>query len=128
MLTLVGLLVATAPFAVVFGLLAWTSRRERDRREVQARQVALTDSVHERLGAVAAPVVHRRRRGWQVRIAVPFERPAVTAALLAIVLEAFPPTGCDERLLEIVLTRQRDAPATNHAEARGVRWESRSWT
>ena len=60
-------------------LLAWTSRRERLRGEVVARQIALTDAVHERLGAVIAPVVRRRRRGgWQVRIAVRFERPAVT--------------------------------------------------
>jgi hypothetical protein len=52
MLTLFGVLVATAPFAVVFGLHAWTSRRERLRRDVQARQVALTDSHgHERIRA-----------------------------------------------------------------------------
>lgn len=71
MLTVFGILVATAPFVIVFALLAWTSRRERLRRDVQTRRVALTDSVHERLGAVAAPVVCRRRRGWQVTVAVP---------------------------------------------------------
>jgi hypothetical protein len=37
MLTLLCVLVAAAPFAFVFGLLAWTARRERLRRDVQAR-------------------------------------------------------------------------------------------
>jgi len=128
MLTFLGVLLAIAPFAVVPGSLAWTTRCERRRGEAQARQVALTDSIHERLGAVAAPVVRRRRGGWQVTIAVPFERPATTEALLAIVLEAFAPHDRDQRSLEIVLTRQFDTPATNAAGARGVRRESPSWT
>jgi hypothetical protein len=128
MLTVIGVLVATAPFVVVFALLAWTSRLQRLRRDVQARQVALTDSVHARLGAVAAPVVRRGRRGWQVRIAVPFERPAMTEGVLAIVVEAFAPRGCDQRSLEIVLTRQPDTPVPTPAGARGVRLESLSWT
>ena len=127
MLTLLGFLIAIAPFAALFGGLAWTSRRERLRCEVQMRQVALTDSIHERLGAVAAPVVRRRRRGWQVRIAVPFERPVLTEALLAIVLEAFTRPDHDRHSLEIVLTRQTDAPA-KPASAHRVRWESPSWT
>ena len=127
MLTLLCILVATAPFAIVFGLLAWTSRRRRLSRDVQTRQIALTDIVHERIGAAVAPVVRRGRRGWQVRIAVPFERPGVIKALLAIVLEAFARTDRDRRSLEIVLTRQPDAPATRPG-ARGVRRESLSWT
>ena len=128
MLTLLGVLVAALPFAALLGLLAWTTRCERRRREVQARQVALTDCIHERLGAVAAPVVHRRRRGWQVRLAVPFERPAMTEALLAIVLEAFAPRDRAKPSLEIVLTRQANAPAATPATARGFRRESPSWT
>ena len=128
MLILIGVLVATAPFVVVFALLAWANDRERRRREALARQIALTDNVHQRLGAVAAPLVRRRRRGWQVRIAVPFERPAMTEAVLAIVVEAFAPRGCDQRSLEIVLTRQPDTPPPKPAGARGVRLESLSWT
>lgn len=127
MLTLLGILVALAPFAALVGALAWASRRERLRREVHTRQVALTDSIHERLGAVAAPVVRRCRRGWQVRIAVPFERPVLTEALLAIVREAFARPDRDRHSLEIVLTRQLDPPA-KPASARGVRKESPSWT
>lgn len=128
MLTLLSVLVAAAPFAVVYGLLAWTSRRERRRRDVLARQIALTDGVHERLGAVAAPVVRRRRGVWHVWMAVPLERPAVTGALVAIVLEAFAPRDRRRGSLEIVLTRQADAPATTRERDRGVRRESLSWT
>jgi hypothetical protein len=127
MLTVLGILVALAPFAALCGALLWTSRRERRRRDVLERQVALTDSIHERLGAVAAPVVRRRRRGWQVCIAVPFERPALTEALLAIVLEAFAAPGRDRRSLEIVLTRQLERPM-KPAGAPAVRKESPSWT
>jgi len=127
MLTLLGMLVAIAPFAALLGALAWTSRRERRRLEVHMRQVALTDSIHERLGAVAAPVVRRGHRGWQVRIAVPFERPVLTEALLAIVLEAFARPDRDRHSLEIILSRQLDPPATA-VGARSVRRESPSWT
>ena len=119
-------LVATAPFAVVFGLLAWTNRRERCRREVQARQVALTDGVHQRLGPVTAPVVNRRGGSWEVRIAVPFERPAVTEALLAIVLEAFAPR--ERRVLKIVLTCQAYRAAKKREGPRDLKWESLAWT
>jgi hypothetical protein len=133
---LLGIVIAAAPLAAVLGLLgavlgllAWTSRRARRRGEVVARQIALTDAVHERLGAVVAPVVRRRRRGgWQVRIAVPFERPAVTEALQAIVLEAFAPLSHDPRSVEMVLTRQSAAAGTaaaTPAGARNVEWAHR---
>jgi hypothetical protein len=128
MLMVFGILVASAPFVIVFALIAWTSRRERLRRDLQACQVALTDRVHERLGAVAAPLVRRLRRGWQVRMAAPFEHPALTASLLAIVLETFASRACDRRLLEIVLTRRPDPRKTMRAAADGARWESPSWT
>jgi hypothetical protein len=128
MLMLGAVIVASAPFAVVLALLAWANRREQRRRDVQARQVALTDCVHERLGAVAAPVVRRRRRHWQVCIAVPFEGPFVIEALLAIVREMFVPREGDRRSLEIVLTRQPSPPATTPAARGGVRKESLSWT
>jgi hypothetical protein len=125
MLTLLCVLVATVPFAVVFGLLEWTNRRARRRREIQARQIALTDGVHERLGAAVAPVVSHRRGGWQVWIAVPFERPALIEALLASVLEVFAPR--DGRSLKIVLTRQAEPQATKRG-GRDVRLESLPWT
>jgi hypothetical protein len=127
MLMLGAAVIAIAPFAIVIALLAWANRCERRRRDVQARQIALTESVHERLGAVAAPVVRRRRRRWQVRIAVPFERAFVIEALLAIVREMFVPRDGDRRSLEIVLTRQ-SRPSARTPARRDVRKESLSWT
>ena len=127
MLTVLAVFVALTPLAALIGALAWTNRRERLRCEVHARQVALTDSIHERLGAVAAPVVCRRRRGWRVRVAVPFERPALTEALLAIVMEAFAAPDRERGLLEIVLTRQVDPLMPKPAGASGARRESPSW-
>ena len=136
MLTLAGILIAIAPFVIVLGLLAWTSRRERRRREVHARQVALIDRIHKRLGAVASPVVRRHRRGWQVSMAVPFERPAMSEALLRIVLEAFPPRDRGQRPLEIVLSRGpprhfhgRAPPVSNRSRrhGRGRRGNRQHW-
>ena len=127
MLTLAGILIAIAPFVIVLGLLAWTSRRERRRREVHTRQVALIDRIHKRLGAGASPLVRRHRRGWQVSTAVPFERPAMSEALLRIVLDAFPRRDRGQRPLEIVLSRRPDAPLSR-AGATGVKRESTSWT
>jgi hypothetical protein len=126
MLVLVGALIAVAPFAVVIGLFAWTAWRERRHREVQDVQIALTDAIHERLGAAAAPVVRRRRRVWRVSMAVPFQRPIVIEALLAIVLEGFAPDEHDPRSLEITLTKQPHTQATKLAS--GVGRESLSWT
>jgi hypothetical protein len=127
MLMLGAAIIASAPYAVVLALLAWAKRREQRRRDVQARQIALTESVHERLGAVAAPVVRRDRRRWHVCMAVPFERPAVIEALLAIVRETLAPRDGDRRSLEIVLTRQPRRSATPPAGGRDVRKESLSW-
>jgi hypothetical protein len=127
MLTVLAVIVALTPFAALIAALAWTNRRDRLRRDEQARQVAVTDSIHERLGAVAAPVVRRRRRGWQVRVAVPFERPALTEALLAIVMESFGGADRKRGSLEIVLTRRLDTPAPKPAGAPGARKELPSW-
>jgi len=126
--TLVGIVIAIAPFAAVLGLLAWAARRDRRRAELRARQIALTETIHERLGAVAAPVVRRRRRrGWQVCLAVPCERPAVTEALLTVVREAFAPCR-SERPLEIVVTRQPESRSRTPVGESGVRREPVSWT
>jgi hypothetical protein len=105
-LTLSAVLVALVPIVAMLTLLAWASRRERRQADVRARQIALTDAIHERLGAVAAPVVRRSRRGWQVHIAVPFEHRATTDAVLASVREAFAPGVGEAGALEIIFTRQ----------------------
>ena len=122
--TLVGILVLAIPFAL---LLTLTSRldRSRMRRGLEiARQIALTDAIHARLGAVAAPVVQRRRAGWRIAVAVPFERPAVVDAVLASVDQEF---GRND--YTIVLSRQKSpAPAAKASRAVTHGGESLSWT
>ena len=123
MLTVFAMVVVAAvPFAAVFALFAWTDRRRRQRRDVEIGQIALTDRIHERFGAVAAPVLCRRRDGWQVRIAVPVDRPALTKALLDVVFETISSRERHRSALRIIVTRQPQG-ATSGAGV-GFRWES----
>ena len=69
--TLVGLMFAGSPFAVTAALLLLAERRQKRQRAEISRQIALTDALHARLGAVVAPVVRLRNRVWQVSVAVP---------------------------------------------------------
>jgi hypothetical protein len=105
-LTLIVVVVALVPVVAMIALFAWANRRERRQADLRARQIALTDAIHERLGAVAAPVVRRGRRSWQVRVAVPVEDSAATDAVLAIVRYAFSPGAGEAGALDIILTRQ----------------------
>jgi hypothetical protein len=122
--TLVGILVLAAPVAF---LLTLTSRLDRARRHRDAeigRQIALTDAIHARLGAVVAPLVRQRRAGWNIAVAVPFERPAVVDGVLASVNEEFGRSHYD-----IVLSRQTSpAPAAKASRAVAHGGESLSWT
>ena len=124
MMSLLALAVAIAPFVVVAALLAWANRRERRRHEIRARQIALTDTIHARFGAAAAPVLRRDHDVWHVWLGVPFECPDVTEALLATALDSFPPDDRDWRSVEIVLTRRPHAATRDRAEARGVEQEA----
>ena len=124
MATLLGILVLVAPIAGVAGLLLLAERRQRWRRDEVGRQIALTDRLHARLGAAVAPVVARRHRGWRVAVAVPFERPAVVAVVLATIDEVF-----GGARYEIALSRQTPAaPTTRTAPRARLGRESLSWT
>ena len=111
MATLIGVLVLAAPFVAIAALVALVDRsRERRRHEI-LRQIAFTDALHARFGALVAPIVRRNRRGWRVAVAVPFERPAVTDTVLATAAEVFP-----DAHYEIVLSPQAPvAPAASVA-------------
>ena len=101
---LVVFAVMVFPFAVVVALLRLAARLERTRAAVISRQIALTDAIHRDLGPVVSPWVTRRGGRWRVSVAVPFDRPAIVEAVLAVVQRAFP-----ERF-ELVLTpRERSA-------------------
>ncbi len=101
---LIVLAVLLFPFATVVALLRLAARLERARAAVISRQIALTDAIHRDLGPVVSPWVTRRGGRWRVSVAVPFDRPALVEAVLAVVQRAFP-----ERF-ELVLTpRERAA-------------------
>jgi hypothetical protein len=101
---LIASLVALVPFAIVVGLLVVSTRVERARTARLARQTAVTDAIHRELGAVVAPVLEARAwRPHRLRIAVPFDRPALVARVLALSQETL---AGPERRLEIVLVPQ----------------------
>jgi len=123
--TLVGILVLAIPIAIVVALFARLDRRERRHGLEIQRQIALTDLIHARLGAVAAPVVRRGRHGWRIGVAVPFERPAVVDAVLASVHQEFG-RAAD---YTVVLSRQTPpAPSAKASRAIAHGKESLSWT
>jgi hypothetical protein len=123
MATLMGALVLAAPFVTLAAVLLVIEWRQRRRTEEIRRQIALTDALHARLGALVAPVVRRRLRVWQVEVAVPVERPAVMAAVLEVVDQTF-----ERGAYEVVLHRQA-SPARSHSPRPAtVGRESLSWT
>lgn len=64
------------------------------RQAVIVRQVALTEALDARLGALVAPVVRKPLRGpWEVRLSVPMLQPAVLARILAAIDEVFSDVG-----------------------------------
>jgi len=122
--TLVGILVLATPMALLLTLTARLDHSRLRRRLEIAQQIALTDAIHAQLGAVAAPVVRRKREGWRVAVAVPFERPAVVDAVLESVQQEF---GRSD--ITIVLSRQTlPAPAAKASRAVPHGGESLSWT
>ncbi|HEV8673128.1 MAG TPA: hypothetical protein VGX21_03715 [Methylomirabilota bacterium] len=86
MLTTLAVLVVTlSPILAVVALLEVATWRDRRRRAAIARQITLTDAIAGELGAVVAPVVTKPLWGpWQIRIAVPFTRPATVGSIIAI--------------------------------------------
>ena len=122
--TVLGLALAASPLALIGGLLVLVERRQARRQAEVARQVALTDALHARVGAAVAPVVERRRGAWRISVALPVEQPAVLATVLRTVDEVF-----GRVRYEIAVRRQAAAPAARGSRP-GVRTarESLSWT
>jgi hypothetical protein len=116
---LMALVIVAIPFLAVTALLK-LSERVQDRRDLERdRQIELTDAIHWELGAIAAPVVRRRRGGgWRVSMAIPLDKSGEVAALVSLVQKHFGAGPAAERL-EIVLT-----PPTWNARPLGVRTET----
>ena len=122
--SLLGILMLSLPLVTVVALVALVERRRTRRRAEVARQIALTDALHARLGAAVAPFVRRRRRRWEIAVAVPFERPVVVSGVLATVDEMF-----GGATYEVVLSPQ-GGPALERRTRRTTPLgeESLSWT
>ena len=98
--------VVLLPLAGLAALLVMIGRFQHARDVRARRQIAVTDAIHRELGAVVAPVVTRRLgRRWRLRIAVPFESPAIVGRVVAIGHAAMFDTGIGQAL-ELVLTAQ----------------------
>lgn len=100
---LVALVIVAIPFLAVTALLKLSERLQDSREMERDRQIELTDAIHWELGAVAAPLVRRRRGGgWRVSMAVPLDRSVEVAVLVGLVAKHFRADTAAERL-EIVL-------------------------
>ena len=121
--TLVGLMLASSPIVLTVALLAAAERRDRRVRAEVGRQIALTDALHARLGALLAPVVRRQGRGWQVSVAVPIERPSVVGAVLATADEVF-----GREAYELRLRRQAPTPLVARPRRTARTVQELSWT
>ena len=90
-------------------LLGWLRSR---RQEAIQRQIALTDAIDARLGAIVSPVVTKPLWGpWQIRIAMPLARPVPVGRILAIAHGVF--SGIDRvnpDHYQVVLTPKEKPP------------------
>jgi len=81
-------------FVLVGGPAVLTDWIRHRRQETIRRQIALTDAIDGKLGAVVSPVVRKPLVGpWRIQIAVPFTRAAVVGRILAVTHDVF--SACD---------------------------------
>lgn len=115
MLTATAVVVLLAlPMAFTLGLLALATRIQRRRDEVIVRQIMVTDAIHREVGAVAAPVVQRRRgRRWRALIPVPFAHADLVGTVAAIAQRVLAEADPASRV-EVLLTPQ---PAAHRSGA-----------
>lgn len=102
-------------------LVDWLRKR---RQTAIERQVALTDALDGRLGALVAPVVTKPLFGpWEIQIAVPCLRSAAAAGILSVVDDVF--SGVDGRsasTYRIVLSAKPDSLRETRATRSTKRW------
>jgi hypothetical protein len=102
--TLVAIAIPALMLLGLIGMLWAAGRVEQRRNERYARQIQLTDAIHRELGAIAAPIVERRRGGrWLVTMVVPFDEPDTVASLLRITERMRQPSDGAPASYEVVL-------------------------
>src|ERR1043166_6484432 len=121
--TVIGLMFAASPMILTAALLAAAERRQRRVQSEVARQIALTDALHARLGALLAPVVRRRAGVWQVGVAVPMQDRHVVGAVLRTAGEVF-----GGEAYELRLSRQAPSMPVIPTQRRAHTARELSWT
>ncbi|HWU38609.1 MAG TPA: hypothetical protein VN203_13255, partial [Candidatus Acidoferrum sp.] len=108
--TLLIMLFMASLFGGPFVLVNWLRKR---RREVIMQQIALTDAIDGNFGAIVSPVVTVRRPlwgPWQIKIALPFTRPAAVGRVLSLAHEVLAMAGrMNPNRYEIVLAPTPEA-------------------
>ena len=119
MLTLLcGIATMLMPVLAVVFLIKLSDRMQERKVARYAWQVKLTDAIHWELGAATAPTVERRLGGrWVVHMKVPFDRPAIVAAILGITERVFA-SAAESGKLQVVLSDRPTSskPATSSAK------------
>jgi hypothetical protein len=114
---------AASPIVLVAALLVGAERRQRRVQAEVSRQIALTDALHVRFGALLAPVVRRRGGVWQVSVAVPAEDLGIVGSVLTTVDEVFGRVA-----YELRLSRRAPLAPANLAPRRTHPVRELSWT
>jgi hypothetical protein len=114
LMLLCGIATMLIPVLAVVFLIKLSDRMQERKVARYAWQVKLTDAIHWELGAATAPTVERRLGGrWVVYMKVPFDRPAIVAAILGITERVFA-SAAESGKLQVVLS---DRPASSKAAA-----------
>jgi len=117
--SLYGLLLVGGPMVLL-------DRLRNRRHEAIRRQIALTEAIDSRLGAIVAPVVKKPLWGpWQIQIAVPLTRPATVGRILAVAHKVF--SAADGKIAgryRIVLTAKQE-PNRKERETRRIQFAER---
>jgi len=121
--TVIGLMFAASPLVLTVALLAAAERRQRRVQSEVARQIALTDALHRRLGALVAPFVRRRGGVWQVSVAVLADDGRIVTAVFTTVDEVFGRVA-----YELRLSRQAPPAPAPAGERRTHAVRELSWT
>lgn len=121
--TVIGLMLAAAPMLLTVALLAAAGRRQRRVQSEVAHQIALTDALHQRLGALVAPFVRRRGGVWQVSVAVPAGDGRTVGTVFRTVHEIF-----ERQAYEVRLSRQAPSAPAAAGPRRTQAVRELSWT
>jgi hypothetical protein len=107
---LLGAVVPLYALLWIGGPIVLTNWLRTRRQETIKRQVALTEAIDGRFGAIVAPVVTKPLWGpWEIRIAMPFRQPVTVGGILAVVDEMLSTSDrMDSAHYQIVLTPMQD--------------------